>query len=424
MRVRYCMTLIARSSPRIIPSGTGTAVLVAAVSCLVFGSACSSAPAGATGPRPASATEPRAVRLVPVSLQSIARTVVGQGTLTADEQTTLAFKVSGRVASITVDLGSRVRKGDVVAHLDETDFESRVRQSEAALQQARARLGLDPAATVDTVTLEQTSPVRQAKAVLDEASANVARARKLNSSGVMSRAELDSVEATYSVAEARYQESLEEARNRQSVLAQRKSELDLARQQRSDAVLRAPFDGAIAAKRVGTGEVVAIGAPVLDLVRVNPLRMRAEIPERETQGVALGKPVSVRVEGEAADHHGRVARISPVVNEKNRVLVVEIEVQNSDGALRPGSFATASITTAIEGSALTVPTTAIVTFAGIEKVFIVKDGKAAEKIVTTGRRDASGIEITSGLEAGEQIVEDPGNLVVGQELKTGQVTDD
>jgi RND family efflux transporter MFP subunit len=399
------------TSVRTPPRSAGLLVVLAV---LVSAGGCQSTPAGAGGPRPGGPAEARAVRLVPVAEQSIARTVVGQGTLTADEQTTLAFKVAGRIANIAVDLGSRVRKGDVLARLDETDFESRVRQSEAALQQARARLGLDPAGTADTVTLEQTSPVRQAKAVLDEATANVARARKLATGGVMARAELDSVEAAFNVADARYQEALEEARNRMSVLAQRRSELDLARQQRGDALLRAPFDGAIAAKRVGTGEVVAIGAPVLDLVRMNPLRMRAEIPERETSGVAVGKPVTVRVEGEAAEHQGRVARISPVVNERNRILVVEIEVVNASGALRPGSFATAVITTAIEGSALMVPATAIVSFAGIEKTFVVKDGKAAEKIVTTGRREGAAIEITSGLAAGEQVVEEPGNLVVGQ----------
>jgi RND family efflux transporter MFP subunit len=339
---------------------------------------------------------------------------VGQGTLTADEQAVLSFKVSGRIVSIAVDLGSRVRRGDVVARLDETDFDARVRQAEAAVQQARARLGMDPTGKTDVVTIEQTSLVRQAKAVLDEATVNLNRARQLVTGGVMARAELDSVEAAYNVADARYQEALEEARNRLSVLAQRKSELDLARQQKSDAILRAPFDGAISARRVGTGEVVAVGAPVVDLVRMNPLRMRAEIPERDTQGVAVGKPVSVRVEGELVTHAGRVARISPIVNERNRVLVVEIEVLNPAGAIRPGSFGKAEITTSVEGAALTVPATAIVTFAGIEKAFVVADGKAVEKIVTTGRRMESVIEITSGLAEGDQVVVDPGNLASGQ----------
>jgi len=394
--------------------------VVAALSLVIVSNACSSTSAGPPSARGGAPTEPRAVSLVPVAERGIARTVVGQGTLTADEQTTLAFKVSGRVVSIVVDLGSRVRGGDVVARLDATDFDTRVRQAEAALQQARVRLGLDSTGTGDAVALESTSPVRQARAVLDEASANRDRARQLASGGVMSRAELDSTESAYKVAEARYQEALEEARNRQSVLAQRKTELDLARQQQSDAVLRAPFEGAIAAKRIGVGEVVAAGAPVLDLVRVNPLRMQAEIPERDTSGVAVGKPVTVRVEGDSTEHTGRVARISPVVNERNRALLVEIEVNNGGGVLRPGSFGRAEITTAVEGTALMVPASAVVSFAGIEKTFLVQDGKAVEKIVTTGRREGDIVEITSGLSSGDQIVLDPGTLSSGQPVVVAQ----
>jgi RND family efflux transporter MFP subunit len=408
--------VVANIISRIAGHGAGRLVLAAAaVAALAGAGACKSTPSGSAASRPGGpAAETRAVQLVVVAPQPLARTVVGQGTLVADEQATLSFKVSGRVASIVVDLGSRVRRGDVVARLDQTDFDSRVRQAEASLQQARARLGLNPTDVSDSIAIEQTSPVREAKALLDEAAANLARSRKLAEGGVMSRAELDSSEAAYKVADARYHDALDEARNRQSVLAQRKSELELARQQRDDTSLRAPFDGAIAARRAGVGEVVAVGAPVVDLVRMNPLRMRAEIPERNTQGVAVGKPVRVRVEQAAGEHAGRVSRMSPVVNENNRVLLVEIEVDNASGALRPGSFATAEITTAVEGSALMAPASAVVTFAGIEKTFTVKDGKAVERIVTTGRRDGASVEITSGLEPGEQIVAEPGNLVTGQ----------
>lgn len=358
--------------------------------------------------------ESKDVTLIPVRNDTFGKVVVATGTLAADEQAGLAFKVPGRLVSIAVDLGSVVRKGDVVARLDRTDYELRVRQAEAALQQARARLGLDPTGKDDSVDIEATGTVRQAKAVLDEAAANRERGQQLFRSGVISKAQLDAYESAYQVAKGKHQDALEEVRNRQAVLLQRRSELDLARQQLADTELRAPYDGAVSERTVTAGEYVAAGGKIATLVRLDPLRLRAEIPEREAAGVRQGQTVQVRAEGAPEAASGRVARLSPVVNAQNRVLVVEVEVDNGRRVLKPGGFARAEIATDLGATALTVPSSAVVSFAGIEKVFTVKDGKALEAIVTTGRRIDDRVEITGGIDAGAQVVESPGNLVTGQ----------
>jgi RND family efflux transporter MFP subunit len=360
------------------------------------------------------ALEPKTVQLVTASEQLVGSTVVGNGTLAADEQATLAFKVPGRITAISVDLGTSVRRGDVIARLDTSDYELRVSQAEAAMQQARVRLGLDPRGGNDKVDLEATGTVRQARAVLDEAKANFERGKQLFESGVIARAQLDSFESAYRVAEARYQDALEEVRNRQGLLLQRKSELELARQQLADTVLRAPFDGAISERTATIGEFVNAGAQVALLVRLNPLRMRAEIPEREASGISNGQAVIVKAEGRTETARGRVARISPVISQEARVLLVEIEVDNAGGALRPGGFARAEIAKGTAVSTIMVPESAVVDFAGIQKVFTIADGKASEQIVSTGRREEGQIEITRGLDAGTQVVADPGNLVTGQ----------
>lgn len=378
-----------------------------------IGAACKSGSVGSAasgGP----ASEPRAVRLVPAEERQLSETVVGNGTLAADEDSALAFKVAGRVASIRVDLGSVVRRGDEIGQLDTTDYQLRVQQAEAALQQARVRLGLDPAGTTETVDPETTGTVRQARAVLDEATKNRARGEKLAASGVISKADLDSYESVYRVAEARYQDALEEVRNRQGVLFQRRSELEIARQQLTDTTLRAPFDGAVSERVATPGEYLAAGAKVATLVRLHPLRLRAEIPEREAEGVKTGQAVIVLAEGQTEPSSGRVVRVSPVVNQQNRVLMFEIEVDNSAGRLRPGGYARAEIATSTTKSAVTVPASAVITFAGIQKVIMVKDGQATERNITTGRTEDDRIEVVSGLKAGEQIVADPGNLAAGQ----------
>ena len=119
--------------------------------------------------RAAAPTAATAVKVVRLQLEPLASSVTVSGTLAAEEQVTLSFKVTGRVEELRVDLGSIVRKGDLIARLTPTDFELRLRQSDAALQQARARLGLDPNGESDTVDPDQTALVRQARASLSEA---------------------------------------------------------------------------------------------------------------------------------------------------------------------------------------------------------------------------------------------------------------
>ena len=158
----------------------------------------------------------------------------------------------------------------------------------------------------------------------------------------------------------------------------------------------------------------------MTLVRLHPLRLRVEVPEREAQGIRTGQPVNVTVEGdEGQSYSGRVARLSPAFQEQSRTLIIEAEVDNQQGKLRPGSFAKAEIQTISTADVVMVPVSAIVTFAGIQKVFTVKDGKAVEKNVVVGRR-ADDWVVVEGLDASMPVVTSPGNLVTGQPITIGK----
>jgi RND family efflux transporter MFP subunit len=326
----------------------------------------------------------------------------------------LGTKVAGRLVELPVDLGSVVRRGQALARLAPADFELRVRQAAAALDQARARLGLRPSDPGDAADLEQTAVVRQAKAVLTEASARRARAQALFGEKLLPQADLDAAEASYQVAESQYQEAHDEALNRSGVLAQRRSELDLARQQLADSVLVAPFAGAVRERHATAGEYVAAGQPVVTLVRTHPLRLRLAVPERAAGRVRVGQPVRVLVEGDSRTYAGRVARVSPAIEESDRTLKLEAEVPNPDGALRAGSFVDAEVVIAADRPVVLVPAAAVVAFAGIEKLLTVEAGKVVEKRVRTGRRAGDRVEIVEGVEAGEVVIVTPGNLVGGQ----------
>ena len=366
---------------------------------------------GRAGDKPA-----RQVKTATVAETPFGETVNANGPLAAFDQTIVSVKVPGRVRAISVDLGSVVSQGQVIAQVDPEDYKLRVQQAEASLAQARARLGLAPEGTDDRIDPEQTATVRQARAVLDEARYNRDRAARLVEQGVIAKAEFDAATATFKVAEGRYQDAYEEIRNRQGILAQRRSEVALARQQLKDTAVVAPLNGIVQEKRTSIGEYLAAGAPVVNIVRMDPLRLRAEIPERESHAVHSGQDVRVTVEGDTNIYVGKIMRLSPVIAEQNRMLVVEADVRNN-GKLRPGSFAHAEIVTNDAKMAVTVPNNAIVTFAGIEKVIVVQNGKALEKPITTGRRNTDFTEIVAGINVGEKVIVDPGNLQSGQAVE-------
>jgi RND family efflux transporter MFP subunit len=363
---------------------------------------------------PESAEPPRQVRVVAAAKARVARTVTATGTLAADDQIILGTKVVGRLSMIAVDLGSRVRKGETVARIDPNDYQLRVQQAEAALQQARVRLGLPPDGVNDRIDPQETGIVRQAAAVLTEAKLTHDRMLELAKRDLISRAELDAAVSQLAVAEARYQEALEEVRNRQGIVAQRRSELEIARQQLADTAIVSPTDGAVSQRQASVGEYLAAGAPVVTLVRMDPLRLRLAVPEREAASVEVGQQVRLTVEGDPNQYQGRVVRLSPAIAVDSRTLMIEAQVPNERFLLRPGAFAKAEVIVEADQEIVTVPSEAIVTFAGIEKVLTIADGKVIEKRVRTGRPVGESVEIIEGLPAEQRVIVKPGNLVSGQ----------
>ena len=367
--------------------------------------------------------QPRRIQVVRAEKRQIPRTVVAVGTLAAEDRAELGFKVPGRIDRWNVDLGSRVTAGAVLAQLDARDYELRRDRARAALEQARARLGLPVAGDSDDLDPNAVGIVRQTKARLDQATVNLDRSKELHEQGILSQAELEATDAAFKVAQSVHNDALEEVNNRRGILAERRSDLALAAQQLTDTRLQAPFSGAVQQRTANLGEYVAAGAPVLTLVKLTPLRLRLDVPEREALNIRAGQEVAVRTEGATDAWPGRIVRLSPAIEEANRSLIVEAEVDNSRGLLRPGSFARAEIVTASGGDSVVVPASSVVLFAGIEKVVTVKDGKALERPVTTGRRAGDVVEILSGLHDGEAVVVKPGNLTTGAAVEVSPTSE-
>ncbi len=320
-------------------------------------------------------TAPRTVSVARVELRPMERTLQVVGTLAARDEAAIAAQVAGQIEKMSVDLGDRVTTGQELALIDTASYEALVRQSEANLTRAKA----------SAANAEQT----------------LKRIQDLQQEKILSASELD--------------QAVADAKRTQSEVKSAEAADAIARLNLGRSRVRAPFDGAVAQRLVAAGNYVAVGDPIIRLVKMDPLRLRLDVPERESSAVQPDQDVRLTVDGDTNTYTGRLARIAPAIRQTDRMLQVEADVPNP-GTLRAGLFARAQIIVTKNEEALSIPTNALITFAGLEKVVVLQDGKAAEKTVTTGRRSADWIEITSGLKAGETIVLNPAGIRTGQPL--------
>ena len=358
---------------------------------------------------------PMSVDTVLAASASLPTVVNANGELFAEELANISTKVPGRVVKLTVDLGSLVKTGDVLAELERDDYQYRLRQAEAQVEQIRVRLAIANQKD-DVVDPERTAMVKEARAALEESRIVYDTTERLTQEGVVSRIEFERARARKQGLEARLQSALSEVLQMGSQLSERRAQLDLARQQLTDTVIRAPFDGAITKRVASIGEYLATNAPVVTLVRQHPLRVRLEVPERFAGQIHRGQAIDVRLEGSSLKRTGRVMRLSPSIEAQNRSLTVEGEIPNQDGLLRPGSFVEGSITVDAQALGITVPSSALVAFAGVERVYLVKSGALDDRIVKSGRRlTGERVEILEGLKEGDLVV-----AVANEKMAKGQ----
>jgi RND family efflux transporter MFP subunit len=211
---------------------------------------------------------------------------------------------------------------------------------------------------------------------------------------------------------------LEDTRQRRASVAQRRVGLEIARQELEDSRIVAPFDGRVQRRHANPGQYLKTGDPLVSLVQVNPLRLRMEVPEREAPQLRVGQEVRFRATGADRPQSARVSRISPALDRASRVLVVEADVEN-DGGFQPGSFAEVNVVVRQDPAVLMIPLRALRVFAGMEKVFVVEDGEAIEREVTTGQQEDGWVEVARGVAAGERVVLDPGSLRHGDRVVNG-----
>ncbi len=186
----------------------------------------------------------------------------------------------------------------------------------------------------------------------------------------------------------------------------RASELNVAKQRLEDTVVHAPFDGLVQERHVAHGTFVQVGDAFYTLVRTGTVRFRGTMPERHAHRLAMGQEVVLKIEGVDQPRVARITRISPAVEEMSRSLAFEVLVDNRNGDLRAGMFGEAEVIVDPAAQSLVVPRSAILEFAGAEKVWKIIDGMAKEQVVRTARHSDRGIEIVEGLKSGDLVLVD------------------
>lgn len=291
------------------------------------------------------------VTVAAVTVRPSARLVNFVGTLYGNEEVTISSQVEGQIKSLSVDLGDQVRAGQVLAQIDDDQLRARLREAEATL----------------------------AKAEADEA-----RGRQLLGGHVISATEYESMKTHAAVSQAQ--------RDTLTVMIRH-------------AQVESPISGAVARRFVSVGEYVRAGSQLFNLVAENPLKLRGDVPERFAHELQVSQTVQIRVDAfQDTVFTGRLARISPASNPENRSVTIETVVENHDRKLKPGFFANAAVVTRTDDRALMVPQEAIITFAGVTKLFVISDGIAHERQVHTGTRGAGGlVEVIDGVEPNELV---------------------
>jgi HlyD family secretion protein len=349
-----------------------------------------------------SETDARPVAVTAVHKEPVRRAVDVVGTLAAVDQVTVSSETDGKVRRILADLGDRVRAGQVLIELDSERQQYTLEQQQAALARALAQYGAtDPK---NLPEIEKTPDVQKAKADLVQATQSFERASELFKRTLISQQALDDAKTALESKKASYDAALQTARNLRASIPGSEATMKLAGRQLRDTEIRAPFDGYVERRMVNLGELVKAPMPVMAIVRLDPLKVTAEMPEKMAPWITAGRPLELHVDAYPdRTFSGNVTRISPAVNTSTRAFAFEAVVPNPDALLKPGTFARVHVESDKVDPVLTLPYSALQYRYGVNRVFVVQGDRLAMRELKVGDRMGERIEIVSGVKEGERV---------------------
>jgi RND family efflux transporter MFP subunit len=340
----------------------------------------------------------RTARVVAVSVTqartgSVRDEIEITGSLKPKEQVDVTSQVPGRVQTLTVLVGDFVKKGDLIAQLDDAELAQQVRRAEAAQAVVRATL-------------------QQRRAELANAKNDLGRAKQLLDAGLLPKQDYEAKLTSYRVVES--QMALAEAQGDQA--AAERNELQIRLEQMR---IVAPMSGHIALRFVDVGAVVSPSTPVVKLVNLATLVTVANVPERQVSKLRIGNRAIVNVDAFGdKPFEGRVARIAPVLDAATRSASVEVEIANPAGALKAEMFARVKLDLGTLRDAVLIPRQALVYRGQQPGVFVVEEKRPQFKNIEAGVTEGQQVEVLSNLAAGTRIVNRGASILTeGDEIR-------
>jgi len=338
-----------------------------------------------------------------VSYRDLDRYVDAIGSIHGFEDLTIAAKGEGRVLHVYHDMADMVNPNALLLEIDPTDMQLALNQAEKALRAECERWGFDGVPD-DDVDLDRLTAVRTSKLKMDLAQSKLTRLNQLFKSNSVSADEFEQVNSDARIAESDWDNQRHLARSSLATVRLRESELNIARQKLKDTQIFAPIPTTeignedrvyrIAKRMVSEGSLVRPGDALFRLVLGRSVKVRLTLQETHSATVAVGQSVELEATAGQVKSTGKVTRVSPVVDPVNRTFIVEVSVANEQGILKPGGFARARILIGQDVEAMTIPLSALDSFAGVNKVFAIQNGVATEHQVKLGYQQDDWIEIT------------------------------
>ncbi len=332
-------------------------------------------PGGGGGPR-----VPMTVEMGTVKRGDLAAYLTVVGNLIGLQTVEVAPKTGGRLMSVSVQLGDRVRRGQVMAKIEDREILEQVNQAEASLEVSKAT-------------------IRQREADLKVAELNFDRSKNLFERQLLAKQSLDDAESRYMAAEAQIDLS-------KAQLMQTDARLQELRINLQNTTVTSPVDGFVGKRHVDPGAMVSQNSPIASVVEISRLKLIVNVVEKDLRLVNAGDSGEVEVDAYPGEKFpGRIARVAPILDPATRTASMEVEIQNTDNRLKPGMYARVSLTVEERKGTLVAPKSAVIDFESRRGVWMPNDEKRARFVpVQLGIEDASHIEITAGLKEGDRIV--------------------
>ncbi|OOM16062.1 efflux RND transporter periplasmic adaptor subunit [Clostridium saccharobutylicum] len=349
-----------------------------------------------------------------------------KATLEAYQQGVISSKISAKVLTVSIENGQYVNQGDVIAKLDDQDIQNSIKTAQSQIQVNEQQVN----AAEQQLNAAQVS-MEKLKINVDDAKRNYDRQKTLFDNKAISQSELEAAEKAVNTTQADYDSGNASIENSKASIQTSKASLEaqkvaLANYQDNlkNTVITAPISGIISDKSLNVGQMASQGSVLAKINDISSVYATIQVPQEKINSVKIGQTATITVDGSDKTYDGTMKNMDLSADATSRVFNCKVQIENSDKSLHPGVYGQVQLLSEEGTSVITVPISALVGTEGDYSVFINDNGTAKKQKVTIGETDQNNVEITDGIQEGDQVIcTNTSSLQDGQEIDVVSVQD-